>query len=204
MTDTELANVIAPPRRRRAALFVAVPMAVLLALLVLVLVTRKSAADRADFDPLEGKSAPALVGTTLDGKPFDLDHYRGEFVVLNFFATWCIPCRIEHPYLLSFAQRHQQARDVQLITVVFNDDPQTVKDYFTQNGGDWPVVNGDQGRMALDYSVIKVPDTYIIDPLGIVRGRIPRQLRDAAELDATIDAIATQLYGSGSAPPAGG
>ena len=203
MSDAELSNAIAAPRRRRAAVFVAVPMAVVLILLVLVLVTRKSAADRADFDPLEGKAAPALVGTTLDGKPFNLDAYRGEFVVLNFFATWCVPCRIEHPYLLSFAQRHQQAGDVQLITVVFNDDPQTVKDYFAQNGGTWPVVNGDQGRMALDYSVIKVPDTYIIDPLGIVRARIPRPLRDADELDATIDAIATQLYGSGSVPATG-
>ena len=198
MSDGDVLTAVAAPQRRRAARFVAVPLAVLLILLVLVLVTRKSAADRADFDPLEGKPGPAIQGTTLDGQAFDLDRYRGEFVALNFFATWCVPCQSEHPYLLSFAQRHQQAGDVQLVTIVFNDDARTVRDYFAQNGGTWPVVNGDQGRIALDYSVIKVPDTYIIDPLGIVRGRIPRQLRNADELDATIDAIASDLYGSAS------
>src|SRR5438093_12060399 len=120
----------APPQRRRAAVFVAVPLALVMVLLVGVLVTRKSAADRADFDPLENKPAPAIVGTTLDGKPFDLDHYRGEWVVLNFFATWCLPCQQEHNDLLSFDRRHSQAGDVQLISVVFNDDPGNVRDFF--------------------------------------------------------------------------
>src|SRR5689334_8385892 len=144
-----------PPNRRRAALYVAIPVAIVMVLLVVVLVTRKSAADRADFNPLVGKPAPAIVGTTLDGKPFDLDQFRGEYVVVNFFATWCIPCQQEHPDLLSFARRHTQAGDVQLVSVVFQDDPAAVRDYYAKNGGDWPVVSGDQGRMALDYSVIR-------------------------------------------------
>src|SRR4051794_34004457 len=121
----------APPQRRRAAMFVAVPLAVVVLLLVAVLVTRDSAADRADFDPLENKPAPAIVGSTLDGKPFDLDQLRGKFVVVNFFAQWCVPCRQEHADLVSFDRRHSQAGDVQLISVVFNDDAGAVRDYFT-------------------------------------------------------------------------
>ena len=185
-----------PPRRGRAAVFVAVPVAIVVALLIVVLVTRKSAADRADFNPLVDKPAPAIVGQTLDGKDFDLDQLRGEWVVVNFFATWCVPCQQEHPDLLSFARRHEQAGDVQLISVVFQDDPAAVRDYYTKNGGDWPVVAGDQGRMALDYSVIRVPDTYIIDPLGIVRDRIPRPLLNADELDQRISALNDKLQGS--------
>ena len=187
-----------PGRPSRGARWVAIAVAVVLLLLVVVLVTRKSAADRADFDPLENKAAPAIDGTTLDGKPFNLDSLRGEWVVVNFFATWCVPCQQEHPELLSFAQRHSQAKDVQLISVVFQDDFAAVRDFYAKNGGNWPVVNGDQGRIALDYSVIRVPDTYVVDPLGIVRARIPRPLANSQELDQTIAQLSQQLYGSGS------
>jgi cytochrome c biogenesis protein CcmG/thiol:disulfide interchange protein DsbE len=189
-------SLAAPPRARRAAVFVAVPLAVVMLLLIVVLVTRKSAADRADFNPLVDKVAPSIVGTTLDGKPFDIDDLRGKWVVVNFFATWCVPCQQEHPYLVSFDRRHTQAGDAQLISVVFSDDVGSVRDFFTKNGGDYPVVDGDQGRMALEYSVIRPPDTYIIDPLGIVRARIPRPLENADELDQTISALSDKLFGS--------
>ena len=101
--DTEL---VQPPRKGRAALFVTVPLAIVMVLLVGVLITRKSAADRADYDPLTGKPAPEIVGTTLDGKPFNLDQYRGEWVVVNFFAQWCVPCQQEQADLVAFNQRH--------------------------------------------------------------------------------------------------
>src|SRR5207248_625555 len=102
----------------------------------------------------------------------------------------------EHADLVSFDRRHAQSGDVQLISVVFQDDPAAVKAYFAKNGGDWPVVAGDQGRMGLDYSVIRVPDTYIIDPLGIVRDRIPRPLANADELDQRISALSQKLSNS--------
>lgn len=187
-----------PGRPGRGARWVAIVVAVIMVLLVVVLVTRKSAADRADFDPLENKVAPPIAGTTLDGKPFNLDSLRGEWVVVNFFATWCVPCQQEHSDLVSFATRHKQAKDVQLISVVFNDELDKVRDFYAKNGGDWPVVTGDEGRMALDYSVVLVPDTYIIDPLGFVRARIPRPVQNAEELDQRIAQLSDQLYGSGS------
>jgi cytochrome c biogenesis protein CcmG/thiol:disulfide interchange protein DsbE len=194
-------SVAAPPSRGRATRWIAVALAVIVVLLVVVLVTRKSATDRADFDPLENRTAPAIDGTTLDGKAFNLDSLRGEWVVVNFFATWCTPCQQEHPDLVSFAQRHAQAKDVQLISVVFQDDVAAVREFYAKNGGTWPVVNGDQGRVALDYSVIRVPDTYIVDPLGIVRARIPRPVANSDELDQRIAQLSQELYGSASSGP---
>lgn len=185
-----------PPNRRRAALYVAVPVAIVVVLLVVVLVTRKSATDRADFNPLLNKPAPAIVGTTLDDTPFDLDRFKGEWVVVNFFATWCVPCQQEHPDLVEFERRHATSDDVQLVSVVFQDDPAAVKDYFAKHGGDWPVVSGEQGRMALDYSVIRPPDTYIIDPFGVVRDRIPRPVLSADEIDQRITAASAKLPGA--------
>jgi len=197
MAATEDTALVQPPRRGRAVLFVAVPVAIVVVLLVAVLITRKSAADRADFDRLHNQPAPEIVGTTLDGKPFNLDDYKGKWVVVNFFAQWCVPCQQEHPDLVSFAQRHEVAKDdVQLVSVVFNDDLDKVKDYFAREGGDWPVVTGDSGRMALDYSVVRVPDTYIIDPIGIVRDRLQRPVQNTDELDVVISQLNQQLYGS--------
>ena len=194
----------APPTRRRAALFVAGPVGVALVLLVGVLSVSKSAGERADYNPLVNKSAPAIVGTTLDGTAFNLDQLRGEWVAVNFFATWCVPCQQEHPLLLAFANRHRQSGDVQLVTVVFQDDPSAVRNFFATRGGGWPVVIGDEGSIALDYSVIKVPETYIIDPLGMVRGRVPGPLQRDGELDDLIATLAQQLAGTTSAASSGG
>ena len=166
-------------------------------LLVVVLITRKSATDRADFNPLVDKAAPAIVGTTLDGKPFDLDHLRGEWVVVNFFATWCVPCQQEHADLVSFDRRHSQAgrRAARQRRVQRRSEARCATSS-RRTAATWPVVNGDQGRMALDYSVVRVPDTYIIDPLGIVRARIPRPVQNADELDQRITELSNQLFGS--------
>lgn len=163
---------IAPPRRRHGALAIAILIGVVLALFIGLLATRDPATDRQVSSPLLDRLAPEITGTTIDGEAFDLDDLRGEWVVVNFFATWCVPCRQEHPELLSFSRRHAQAGDAQVVSVVFGDEPDAVRAYFDENGGDWPVVIGDEGRVALDYGVAGVPESYLVDPEGFVRAKI--------------------------------
>ena len=194
-TDADLDGAIAPPRKGRAALFVAIPMALAMVLLVAVLITRSNATDKAAFTPLQDQPAPRIEGTTLDGKTFDLDAFRGDWVAVNFIASWCVPCLQEHPYLVSFARRQAQSGNrVHLVSVVFGDTADNVRKFMADNGGDWPVVTGDEGRIALDYSVVQVPETYIIDPAGIVRERVSGPLRSPDELDNRIGALIAKLY----------
>jgi cytochrome c biogenesis protein CcmG, thiol:disulfide interchange protein DsbE len=161
-----------PPRRGRTVLFTALAVAVVLAVLVVVFAMAKSGAKDTAKTPLLDQPAPAVRTTTIDGQPFDLSQRKGSWVVLNFFGTWCPPCRQEHPELLRFATGQAAQPDgAELITVVNNDDPDTVRQFFKDNGGSWPVLEDPQGEIYVSFGVSKVPETWIIDPNGYVRYR---------------------------------
>jgi cytochrome c biogenesis protein CcmG/thiol:disulfide interchange protein DsbE len=135
---------------------------------IIVLATREPAVNRVAASPLVGRAAPQLTGTTLDGDAADLAEHRGEWVLVNFFATWCGPCRREHAELGGFHDRHAQIGDASVVSVVFDDTTEDARAFFEEEGGDWPVVAGDQGDIALDYGVIKVPESYLVSPDGVV------------------------------------
>jgi cytochrome c biogenesis protein CcmG/thiol:disulfide interchange protein DsbE len=162
------------PRRRRPgrAAWVAVPVAAVLVLLILVLATREPATDRVAQSPLLGKPAPAVEGQNLDGGTYDLGDSQGRWVVVNFFATWCQACVKEHPELRAFAAEHAQLGDAEVVSVVFQDDRSTVEEFFEENGGDWPVVLDERTRIGLDYGVTGIPESYLVDPNGIVRVKL--------------------------------
>jgi cytochrome c biogenesis protein CcmG/thiol:disulfide interchange protein DsbE len=151
-------------RRGHVALISAVIVGVIIALLVIVLATRDPASERVTRSPLIGKAAPEIEAKTIEGKPFDLSRYEGEWVLVNFFATWCTPCKQEHPELVKLA-----GGDVtNVVSVVFQDDPGTVKAFLKERGGHWPVVDDPTGTITLEYGVPKIPESYLIAPDGTV------------------------------------
>ena len=140
--------------------------------------------ERADSSPVVGNLAPALSGTTLTDDEFDIDDHRGQWVVVNFFATWCPPCVQEHPELVEFAERN--GNDVQLVSVAFDDtEVDKVAQFFAYNGGDWPVVTAGAAGASLDYGVKKLPESFVIDPSGTVAAKINGGVT-ADELDQLI------------------
>jgi cytochrome c biogenesis protein CcmG/thiol:disulfide interchange protein DsbE len=154
--------------RSRVGLIVSGVVAVVLIAFVVVLATREPATERRATSPLIGRVAPALVAETLDGEQFDIDDHRGQWVVVNFFATWCPPCVEEHPELVAFERAHRTSGDAAVVSVVYNDpDLDGVREFFAERGGDWPVVT-DNGLAAADYGVLKVPETYLVTPAGFV------------------------------------
>ncbi len=149
---------------RQSARWSAVIVGVVLLLFIGVLATRKPADQKGISSPLVGKAVPALAGTTIDGKRFDIDDYRGRYVVVNFFATWCVPCTQEHPELVAFQQEHAAKGDAVVVSVAFNDTEENISAFFAKNGGDWPVIGGDTGPTILDFGVVKVPESYVVAP----------------------------------------
>lgn len=115
---------------------------------------------------LEGTQAPPFALTSLDGEPISLDALRGKPVVINFWSTWCGPCKQEHPALLDAARRHT---DAAFLGVIYNDDPAKCRAWLQRNGQAYPTLDDPTGRTAIDFGVAGVPETYFIDAEGVIR-----------------------------------
>lgn len=166
--ETDVPPDVSPLRRTRLGLWIAVGVAVPVALVITVLATREPAQTRIADSPLLGKQVPAVEATTIDDVPFRLSDTRGRWVLVNFFATWCVPCRLEHPDLIQISQRG----DVALVGVVYSDSVQAVKEFRAEEGGDWPMLTDPRGRIALDFGVAGVPESYLIDPDGRIVAKV--------------------------------
>ena len=103
---------------------------------------------------------------------FSLDDHRGQFVLVNFFATWCVPCQQEHADLERFAEAHAAAGDASVVSVIFSDQTSDVNRFFARRGGNWPVLRDDDGTIATDWGVARVPESYLVAPSGVVVGKI--------------------------------
>jgi cytochrome c biogenesis protein CcmG/thiol:disulfide interchange protein DsbE len=168
---------------RRAPIIAGI-VGVAVAALVALFALAPSGDEKADSSPLVGNVAPELNGTTLTGEEFDIDDHRGQWVVVNFFATWCPPCVQEHPELVEFAERNGDS--VQLVSVAFDDtEVDQVEQFFADNGGDWPVITAGADGASLDYGVKKLPESFLVSPSGEVAVKINGGVT-ADELDRLI------------------
>ncbi len=140
--------------------------------LVVVLASRPPAATRTVRSPLFGKPAPEIVGPTIEGTRIRLSEFRGRWVLVNFFATWCVPCRQEHPDLITFRERHRATGDAEVLGVIYSDSISAVRQFRAEHGGDWPMVADPGGRIALDFGVAGVPESFLISPDGTVVSKV--------------------------------
>jgi len=116
--------------------------------------------------PMVGYLAPDFSLRTLDGPRVKLSDFRGQVVLLDFWATWCPSCRQEMPVLQKFFD--QKGDRVQLLAVDIDEPDKVVRDFMQSNGYTFPVLM-DDGAVTSLYRVTAIPTTFFIDPQGVIR-----------------------------------
>ncbi|EJL53725.1 periplasmic protein thiol:disulfide oxidoreductase, DsbE subfamily [Rhizobium sp. CF122] len=115
---------------------------------------------------LIGQKHPAVNLPPLAGLPMpalDESVFENKVVVLNIFASWCVPCRQEHPALMQLAKDPR----VQLVAVNYKDAPEKALAFLEENGNPFAAIGvDDAGRSAMDWGVYGVPETFVIDRSG--------------------------------------
>ncbi len=116
----------------------------------------------------KGEQAPDFVGTTLAGDAIQLSDLRGKTVVINVFASWCGPCRIEAPHL---AQVYSDLRDddVEFIGLNLEESPEDMAVFKAEFGWEFPLVVNQNGDLTEIYQPLGLPTSWFIDPDGVIQ-----------------------------------
>jgi cytochrome c biogenesis protein CcmG/thiol:disulfide interchange protein DsbE len=119
--------------------------------------------------PLLDKPAPAFTLATLDGSAtVRLADYAGRPLIVNFWASWCLPCRQEFP-LLAAAREEHAAQGLEIIGIVHDDGPEAARNFAQAYGATWPLLADPDDAAWQGYLGTLVPITFYIDRQGIIR-----------------------------------
>jgi cytochrome c biogenesis protein CcmG/thiol:disulfide interchange protein DsbE len=126
--------------------------------------------------PLVGRAAPPFALRPIGGgEPVTLESLRGKTVVVNFWASWCMPCVEEHPVLSAAPERF--GPDVVFLGVVYEDEEPNIQRFLSEHGAAFPSLVDDGGKVSIAYGVYGVPETYFIAPDGTIVNKYVGPLR---------------------------
>jgi cytochrome c biogenesis protein CcmG/thiol:disulfide interchange protein DsbE len=166
--------------------WIALAVGVGVAALAVILAVNVSTDPRADLNTsrLLGKPAPAFTFTDMSGKKVTSADLAGKTVILNFWNSWCVPCRQELPELQQWYAAHRNDPDVVLVGVPRDDTGGAIRTAAREGGMGWAVANDGGAQAAtLDYATRGQPETYVISPTGIVVGSLIGPVVDTKVLD---------------------
>ncbi|MFD0774099.1 TlpA family protein disulfide reductase [Streptomonospora algeriensis] len=152
------------------------------------------------FEPGERDPAPEVSGETLDGESVSLADYRGEVLVLNFWASWCGPCRAEVPVLNEVYAENKEA-GVEFLGVNIKDNATAAEAFEDNQGVEYPSLFDQPGRVPQAFRETvppaAIPSTLVIDPQGRIAARVIGET-DYNELSGLVKPVAAEAGGSGA------
>jgi cytochrome c biogenesis protein CcmG/thiol:disulfide interchange protein DsbE len=170
-----MSSPLAPPRRRRMLRLAAVVVAVAAIGIGAVFGSRLTSGPAVVDSPLIGRPAPEVVLPALEGPgTVSLADLRGQIIVVNFWASWCVACREEHPALVGAAQQYRDT-GVTFVGVDYQDGRSSAVaflDELGRGGANYRYATDPGSRAALEFGLFGVPETFVIDRSGTVAAKI--------------------------------
>ncbi len=162
----------------RRSLLVILPLLTFAVLAGVFYLRLRSGADPAAIPTVMiGKPAPAfqlppVAELTTDGRPVPglaSADFKGRVTLVNFYASWCAPCQIEHPMLMRMAREP----DIRVVGIDYKDTPAAGRRFLERNGVPYAAVGSDTtGRVGIDFGVYGVPESFIVGPDGTIRDKL--------------------------------
>lgn len=119
-----------------------------------------------------GDLAPDFSLETLAGEKVNLSDYRGKVIFLNFWATWCPPCKAEMPHMQSFYDEYSDQAEILAVNITSDDSVGAVEKFRKQYNITFPILLDVEGEQSEKFATITIPTTYLIDENGIIKQRL--------------------------------
>lgn len=121
----------------------------------------------------EGYPAPDFELPTLEGETIKLSDYRGKKIILNFWASWCPPCKAEMPFMQSFYEKNKDKVEIVAVNLTNIDNGRTaIKEFVEDYGLTFPIPLDEEGEIGQLYQAFSIPTSYIIDSNGIITKKV--------------------------------
>jgi thiol-disulfide isomerase/thioredoxin len=141
-------------------------------------------------NPRQGFLAPAIELNSLEGSEMTLASLRGRVVVVNYWASWCPPCRAEMPALeQTYQAQRDQGLEILAINATNQDSAEAAREFVAERGLSFPILLDVDGRVGARYQIRALPSTYFIDRDGIIRKVIIGGPMSEATLRSTVQQL---------------
>ena len=132
--------------------------------------------------------APDFTLINLEGETITLSQFKGYPVMLNFWATWCGPCRNEMPYIQEVYKKWQD-NSLMILTINNKEGSSTVHQFMQENDLSFPVLLDSDGNVFSKYEIRYIPTTFFIDKDGIIKDKRIGSFENAAEIESSLNII---------------